>query len=203
MLFRANELKMTIKPSTLGFAMDGICDGIADVSVIIAVGFYLLRSAGNQNTDNYKRIKDEESAESKEIKVSLWSKLKNLQLQWFMPIVGKTILFACIFGISSGIWNYFMYHYSILFDTDLIAQSEHQQAIQLAVLKSPIMWLVIFIWRWINGVTMIEYFIIAILYDKADEFLNGMKQHGSLVVLTASILTYIHYSYALDKIANS
>ena len=44
---------MTIKPSTLGFAMDGICDGIADVSVIIAVGFYLLRSAGNQNTDKF------------------------------------------------------------------------------------------------------------------------------------------------------
>ena len=194
---------MIIKPGTLGFAMDGICDGIADVTVIIAVGFYLLRSVSNQNTDNYKRIKDKESAELKEINVSLWSKLKNLQLQWFMPIVGKTFLFACIFGMSSGIWNYFMYHYSILFDTDLIAQSEHQQQIQLAVLKSPIMWLVIFIWRWINGVTMIEYFIIAILYDKADEFLNGMKQHGSLIVLATSLLTYIHYSYALDKIANS
>ena len=191
---------MTLKPSTWGFAMDGICDGIADISVIIATGFYLLRTVG-QNTDNYRKLKDEESQE--EIKISLWTKLKNLKLQWFMPIVGKTFLFACIFGICSGIWNYFMYNYSILFDTDLIAQTELQQQIQLAVLKSPIMWLVIFIWRWINAVTMIEFFVIAILYNKADEFLNAMKHHGSLVVLTVSIITYTHYCYALDKIANT
>ena len=199
---RAHELKMNIKPGTFGFAMDGICDGIADVTVIIAVGIYLLRN-NIQNTDNYKRLKDEESLEVKENPKNLWSKLKNLQLQWFMPIVGKTILFACLFGICSGIWNYFMYHYHLLFDTDLIAQSEFQQEIQLAVLKSPMMWLIIFIWRWINAVTMIEFFIIAILYNKAEVFLDGMKQHGTLIVLATSLLTYIHYSYALDKIANS
>ena len=39
---RAHELRMTLKPSTWGFAMDGICDGIADVSVIIATGMLIV-----------------------------------------------------------------------------------------------------------------------------------------------------------------
>ena len=93
-----------------------------------------------------------------------------------------------------------MYNYSLLFDTDLIAKTEHQQNIQLAVLKSPIMWLVIFMWRWINAVTMIQFFVVAILYGKAEEFLNIMRQHGSLMVLTAAIISYLHFTYALNKI---
>ena len=65
------------------------------------------------------------------------------------------------------------------------------------------MWLVIFMWRWINAVTMIELFIVAILYGKAEEFLNFMKLHGCLIVLTATGISYLHYSYALNKIVSA
>ena len=122
-------------------------------------------------------------------------------MQWFMPIVTKTVLFGVTFGICSGLWNSFMYNYSQLFDTDLIAISEQQQMIQLAVLKSPIMWLIIFIWRWMNAVSMIEFFICAILFKKAEEFLDLMYQHGPLLVMSVSIITYIHYIYAFNKIS--
>jgi hypothetical protein len=195
-----HEKKMTINPGTWGFAMDGICDGIADVTLILATGIYLLRSVGK--SERYQRLVDIEAVEAKDAKEnSIWSRLKNLQMQWFMPIVINVVIFGCTFGICSGIWNYFMYNYSILFDTELIAQTEHQQAIQLAVLKSPIMWLVVFMWRWINAVSMIQLFLVAVLYDKAAEFLTASRQHGSLIILMASLITYLHYTYALANIS--
>lgn len=195
----ANQKTMTINPNSWGFAVDGICDGIADVAVIIGTGIFLLKSVSH-STESYQRL-DTKSEAINDPKATIWSRLKNLKMQWFMPIVLKVVQFAVTFGACSGLWNYFMYNYSILFDTDLIAQTEHQQAIQLAILKSPIMWLVIFMWRWINAVTMIVFFSVAILYNKSDEFLNVMKQHGWLIVLTASVISYLHYIYALSNIS--
>ena len=108
------------------------------------------------SSDNYKRLLDMNNIEKGN------KKLSKCRHCIAIILANKVILFACIFGICSGIWNYVMYNYSILFDTYLIAKTDHQQNIQLAVLKSPIMWLVIFMWRWINAVTMIEFFVVAI-----------------------------------------
>ncbi len=193
-----NEHMMKVKPGTWGYAIDGICDGIADVAVIFASGYYLLKSVSNcKDATTYSKL---EQGDNGTKPASFWLRLKSLKMQWFMPIAFKTVLFAITFGCCSGVWNYFMYNYSTLFDTTLIAQTEHQQNMQLAVLKTPIMWLVIIIWRWLNAVSMIQYFVIAILYNKVEEFLNFMKQHGPIIVLTASLISYLHYTYALYKI---
>ena len=82
----------------------------------------------HQNSDSYDRLIDVEQQDfkeniennSKSKTISLWSKLKTLKIQWFMPILIKVIGYSVIFGICSGTWNYFMYNYSILFDSDLI-----------------------------------------------------------------------------------
>lgn len=130
-----NEHTMTINPNSWGFATDGICDGIADVSVIIATGIFLLKAL---NRDNYVYSKLESGLVKEDGKKSnLWSTFKDLKMQWFMPIVLKTFIFACTFGICSGLWNYFMYNYHILFDTDLIAQTQHQQTLQLGTIHKP------------------------------------------------------------------
>ena len=114
--------------------------------------------------------------------------------------MGKMILFGCIFGICAALWNYVLYKYSVLFDTDLIAKTEQQQNVQSEILKSPIMWLVIFLWQWVNALTMFQYFTIAILYDRVEEFLYVMRNYGSLVVFTVAIISFLHYNYALNKI---
>ena len=184
---------------------DGICDGIADVAVIIATGFYLLKTMSHYNSDNYDRLVDVEqnskdstpNGESN----SLWTRIKRLKIQWFMPVVIKVTIMCIIFGLCSGTWNYFMYNYSMLFDTDLIAQTEHQQWIQLMILKSPIMWLIIFMWRWMNAVTMMQFYMVGIVFEKTDEYLNFVKQHGALILASLALATYLHYIYSLANIS--
>ena len=212
-----NEKKLVLTPGTQGFAVDAVCDGIADVAIIIATGIYLLKSISNAKTassttvnssTSYKPLKDLETAAvdpkskmSGESKSSIWKRLSNLKMQWFMPVVVNVVVFACVFGISSGLWNYFMYNYSILIDSDLIASTERQQVVQNAVMKSPIMWLVIYMWRIINAVSMIQFFVVSILYDKSYEFLAFMKHHGFIIILTAAFISFGHYNYALANIS--
>ena len=47
-----------MNPDSWGFAIDGICDGVADVAVIFAFGIYLLKSMSStdQNKDSYDRL---------------------------------------------------------------------------------------------------------------------------------------------------
>jgi hypothetical protein len=47
-----------MNPDSWGFAIDGICDGVPDVAVILAFGIYLLKSMSNtdQNKDGYDRL---------------------------------------------------------------------------------------------------------------------------------------------------
>ena len=47
-----------MNPESWGFAIDGICDGVADVAVILAFGIYLLKSMSitDQNKDGYDRL---------------------------------------------------------------------------------------------------------------------------------------------------
>ena len=184
---------------------DGICDGIADVAVIIATGFYLLKTMSHYNSDNYDRLVDVEQnskdSTSNGESNSLWTRIKRLKIQWFMPVVIKVTIMCIIFGLCSGTWNYFMYNYSMLFDTDLIAQTEHQQWIQLMILKSPIMWLIIFMWRWMNAVTMMQFYMVGIVFEKTDEYLNFVKQHGALILASLALATYLHYIYSLANIS--
>jgi len=205
-----------MNPDSWGFAIDGICDGVADVAVILAFGIYLLKSMSitEQNKDGYDRLVDVEQANidhdlKKEKKKEhsnrsisrFWSWFKSLKMQWFMPVLTKVVLFAILFGSCSGIWNYFMYNYSILLDSELIAQTERQLFIQSMIYKSPIMWLVIFLWRWINSVSMMFIFMITVVFEKTDEYLNFVKSHGILILTTVTLITYIHYTYALAQIS--
>ncbi len=201
-----HEKKLTLSPGTAGYTVDAVCDGIADIAIIVATGIYLLRSISTSNSNaNYKPLKDLEANKDKDLAASaptsIWKRLSNLKMQWFMPVVINVTVFACVFGISSGLWNYFMYHYSILFDSNAIAITEHQQDVQNAVIKSPIMWLVIYMWRMINAVSMIQFFVVSVLYNKSYEFLAFMKQHGIIIILTATFISFAHYQYALVNIS--
>ena len=86
-------------------------------------------------------------------------------------------------------------------DSELIAHTERQQLIQSMIYKSPIMWLVIFLWRWINSVSMMFIFMITVVFEKTDEYLNFVKSHGILILTTVTLITYIHYTYALAQIS--
>ena len=86
-------------------------------------------------------------------------------------------------------------------DSELIVQTERQQLIQSMIYKSPIMWLVIFLWRWINAVSMMFIFMITVVFEKTDEYLNFVKSHGILILATVTTITYIHYTYALAQIS--
>ena len=83
----------------------------------------------------------------------------------------------------------------------ILAQTDHQQWIQLMILKSPIMWLIIFLWRWMNAISMMEFFMVAIVFDKVDEYLNFVISHGVLILTSMALITYLHYIYSLANIS--
>ena len=53
-----NEKKMVIHPESWGFYIDGICDGIADVAVVIATMLFLLRYSNNFKLSESNFIKN-------------------------------------------------------------------------------------------------------------------------------------------------
>ena len=118
----------------------------------------------------------------------------------FFDLFDFTSFFAWNFWILFIVFVYFFFK-SILLDSELIAQTERQLFIQSMIYKSPIMWLVIFLWRWINSVSMMFIFMITVVFEKTDEYLNFVKSHGILILTTVTLITYIHYTYALAQIS--
>ena len=102
--------------------------------------------------------------------------------------------------MSSFLWNYFMYHYHLILETDLY----HGEAVntvniliqQNEILKSSPMWMVCYFWRLVNPQTVTQIHLLAILYNKETDLCIGTQYLGFLPPLIVAFGSYTHLQYA-------
>ena len=86
------------------------------------------------------------------------SRISQFWTQYKKPIF--VMLYVAIqFLLSSLLWNYFMFKYHVLLETDKFAGEQNLQSVRVTqneILKSSSMWMVSYFWRLVNPQTMTQ-----------------------------------------------
>ena len=89
--------------------------------------------------------------------------------------------------MSSILWNYNLFIYSDIFDAEV-----NQSHVQEDALKSSTMWMVIYFWRLFNPHSIVQYVLIAILYNRTFEYFVSMQFLGYLPICFIALLSHIY-----------
>ena len=126
---------------------------------------------------------------------NLWSSYKKPFLT--MLCIGIQFL------MSSFLWNYFMYNYHNVLETDISQDQVNTVAVlstQNQILKSSAMWMVCYFWRLVNPQTMTQIHLLAILYNKEADLCISSQYLGFLPPLIVAFGSYTHLQYAAHMV---
>lgn len=165
---------------TSGYYIDGICDALGCVSLMIGIfiflknnpprrGYMLLPTVNNENKESNIVYKGKVTTKKVARKISSFS----IQLL-----------------LSSTAWNRYIALYQDMLERNDVGQQEFAR--QNTVFKSLFFFSVVWIWRIINVHNMLHALLLAVFCDKLWEFLRTIQYIGFGILLTAICLTEVH-----------
>ena len=202
---RRQEIHMKIEPNTMGYFFDGICDGLADLMLFLAVTYWFYKNnlmatvSKSSNGYSYQRLEHQKG--SSDVLPVTCNNLRSLPF-WrrLFPYLVLMILVAGHTIVSSTMWNINLINYNQIFETHTYAKTEEQMLAQNSCLKSSTMWMVVYFWRLLNPHSINQFILIAILYNKTFEYFNLMQFLGYLPLFFISVLSSIYSRVAISTI---
>merc|ERR1711892_922682 len=204
---------LVANPESLGWMIDGVCDGIADVLRFIAYIIYLQkiwdRTNGKKSWSNGNisySILEEGEAEKCSKSIFLWRrKIYQMWTLYKRPVM-VVLLIALQTLVTSIIWNYVMINYHRVLETDQYMGDSSVQSVaesQNSILQSSSFVMVCFLWRLINPQIMNQFQFVAILPGVEVEFFQGIYIYGRIPPIIVGAFSYSHLQYSIDLIKNA
>lgn len=143
---------------SIGFFMDGICDSLGCIALIVAVYIFL-----NRNTNN--SVNHERQSTKTSLLPSLlpYSAISNSF--WKSPLYNMLIV-GLHFSLISAAWNRYISVYQDLLETDninvLLINRDDFYDRQTIVFRSFSFWIITFAWKIFNFHAMMDYLLLAI-----------------------------------------
>ncbi|KAK9885859.1 hypothetical protein WA026_013736 [Henosepilachna vigintioctopunctata] len=165
---------------TSGYYIDGVCDGLGCVALLIGAFFYL---KNNPPRGGYVQLPT--VVDNKDSNVIMYKGKITSQK--------SAIVIACFtlqLLLSSLSWNRYIALYQDMLESNDVSKEE--MARQLIVFKSPMFFIVAFFWRLVNVHNMIHLFLIAIFCDKMWEFLKFIQYIGYGILFSVICVTEKH-----------
>ncbi|XP_039303809.1 ceramide phosphoethanolamine synthase [Solenopsis invicta] len=151
---------------SIGFFVDGICDGLGCIALIVAVFIFLRRNTND--CVNYERQPTRTSLLS-----SLPYSAISSNTSWKSSLYNMLII-GLHFSLISFAWNRYISLYQDLLETDgkdvLLIKQEDLYDRQTIVFRSFSFWTITFVWKILNFHAMMDYLLLAI-------FLPGHLRH--------------------------
>lgn len=179
---------------TSGYYMDGICDGLGCIALMIGVFIYLKNNpprrgytqlqsiipitGGNNGTGSDNNNSDTLSSVIYKVKVTTKK-------------VGRKIL--CFSGqllLSSTAWNRYIALYQDMLERNDVTGTEFMR--QNLIFKSQWLFLVAWLWRIVNVHALLHYLLLSIFCDKLWEFLRTIQYAGYVVLLVIICISEMH-----------
>lgn len=164
---------------TSGYYIDGLCDALGCVSLMIGIFIFL---KNNPPRRGYMLLPT--MNENKESNVVYKGKVTTKK------VVRKICSFSVQLLLSSTAWNRYIALYQDMLERNDVSQSEFIK--QNVVFKSVFFFSVAWIWRVINVHNMIHALLLAIFCDKLWEFLRTVQYIGFGILLTGICITEVH-----------
>lgn len=165
---------------TTGYYIDGICDGLGCIALMIGTFIFLKNNPPRRGYMQLPTI----AAENKESNIVYKAKVTTKK------VARKICCFAIQLLLSSTAWNRYIALYQDMLERNNVSPQEFVR--QNVIFRSSFFFSVAWLWRIVNVHNMIHCLLLAIFCDKLWEFLRAIQYIGFGILLTCICVTEIH-----------
>lgn len=178
---------------TSGYYMDGICDFIGCVALIVGILIFLKNNPPRRGYLQLHAIlppqKDTTNATLSKAKVTT------------KKIVHTLFCYSIQLIVSSAAWNRYIALYQDMLERNTVTRTQFVR--QNRIFKSTLFFAVIWIWRIANLHNMVHILLLAIFCDKLWEFLRAVQYIGFIILICVICVTEMHVLEADNFIFNT
>ncbi|XP_046752070.1 ceramide phosphoethanolamine synthase [Diprion similis] len=180
---------------SIGYWVDGICDSLGVLSLIIGVYYFIKVNPPRRGYEKLLPV-----IESKDLGSGKLYK-KKTPLGRAAPKV--LLLFVGQLMLSSAGWNRYIALYQDLLEGQPSQGHQNsitgsslplsQEDIQLTVFRSNPFWAITLSWTLVNAHALTDYLLLAIFTDRLWEYVSSIRYLGYVVLFTVLGVTEYHY----------
>lgn len=175
---------------SVGYIVDGICDGLGCIVLVIAV-FVLLKRNPDRRACYERLPMKRKSISSPPRDNGVSSKISF----WKSPLY-HTLLLGIHFLLTSIAWNRYISLYQDLLESDNKLPSitvEQLHARQTDIFRSFAFWSVTLGWKFFNFHAVMDYLLLAIFLDRIWEYVKLMRWPTYAVLLLLMYISELYY----------
>lgn len=164
------QIAQLVEPGTSGYYFDGICDGIGDTFVFVALLVYFYRhygpSSGNYSYSRLEVKSDENVVVGGNLLPVKASDIRNMGLvKRLLPSFFLIFFISCQTILSSAFWNVSMLSLQETME-EMTVTTPDAMAVQNHAFKSSTMWMIVYFWRVLNPHSLMQFILLSVLYNR-------------------------------------
>ncbi|RWS02115.1 hypothetical protein B4U79_15230 [Dinothrombium tinctorium] len=181
---------------TSGYMVDATADTFGFAFFLFGCYIYLRRNLPKQRYNNHQYLPLQIQDGSPSINKPLTTTFMITQyippkLVWTTRQVFFVVMcFALQLALSAFFWNRYIEAYHQLLEST--PKSPAEAKLQNEVLRSSIMWVLMWFWRISNAHSLMQMLLLAVFLNRLWEFLTWIQYIGFLEILTLAFFTEIH-----------
>ncbi|KAL5012364.1 hypothetical protein ScPMuIL_010915 [Solemya velum] len=175
----------TSHTSQLGYYVDITADTLGGVFFCVGLWWYITKKIMPQNNEVTTKKSLEDGIQNGAVERHPTPiKYTRKYLFWIMWKYGFLIF------VSSGAWTFATKQYEEVFELTLLG--EERQVLQMEMLRSNTTWLIFWLWRMLEGQTLLHVIAFVAYIDKVWEFINAVPVYGYTAFIALNLLTHAH-----------
>lgn len=180
-----------------GYFVDGFCDALGCVALIIGLYYFLARALPRRGGYDKLQVLPLSSFVLDTTYVSsLNASTRNSALRNVLLVIGHLI-------VASAAWNRYIWLYQDLLDLDIDSTSINSEFLhvrQTTVFRSNSFSVIAFLWKMFNFHAAMDYLLLAIFFDRVWEYIRLSRWSSYVLIFLLIYLTEFHYQYAYDYV---
>jgi len=178
---------------SIGYLVDGICDGLGCIALTVAIFFFLRRNSNHRT--GYERLPIRTLSS-----LSSHSSVSSTSF-WKSPLY-NTLIIGLHFSLTSIAWNRYISVYQDLLESDVFSTISREDLYdkQTAVFRSSSFWTITLAWKIFNFHAMMDYMLLAIFLDRIWEYVRLAWWQLPAVLFLLIVISELHYTYTYVEI---
>lgn len=183
-----------------GYFVDGFCDALGCVALIVGLYYFIVRSLPKRG-GGYEKMQTIPLTPvvldtTHYVSPSSNASSRNVALPNVLLLIGHLI-------VASAAWNRYIWLYQDLLDLDIepfTINTELLHIRQTNVLRSNSFWFVALCWKLLNVHAAMDYLLLAIFFNRVWEYMRLSRWSSYVFIFLLIYLTEFHYQYAYDYV---
>ncbi|XP_012147666.2 ceramide phosphoethanolamine synthase [Megachile rotundata] len=169
-----------------GYIVDGICDALGCVALIIGLYQFLARNSSRRG--GYDKLS--------QLPVSSVVDPGNVTSKTSNGALRNILLMTVHLFLTSAAWNRYISLYQDLLETDYRTPSISKERLyirQTTILRSLSFWVIVLCWKFVNFHAVMDYLLLAIFFDRLREYIKLVRWSSYVIILLIVYVTEFHF----------